>query len=224
MTFDAGSTEAVHIGAGADLTAKQYYAIKQSAGAADVAVDGDVVWGVLQDAPASGAGASVVLSGLTKVAITATVTADELIGPLADGTFGPASGTPVARACESGTTGQNILAYLDTSLQTRGKTSNQAITLAAAATEIVANSRFCTITGDAGANTVATITGAAAEEGSILHLLFVDGLVTITDTDAHTADTVDLVGIATNFVSADDSILSLIFDGTSWYEIGRSVN
>ena len=42
--------------------------------------------------------------------------------------------------------------------------------------------------------------------------------------DAHTADTIDLAGTATNLTSADDTTLELIHDGTSWYEISRSVN
>ena len=55
-------------------------------------------------------------------------------------------------------------------------------------------------------------------------LVFVDGNVTITDTDAHTANTVDLAGVATDLTSADDTTLLLFFDGTSWYEVSRSVN
>jgi len=79
-----------------------------------------------------------------------------------------------------------------------------------------------TITGDGGGNTVATITGA--HSGELLTLIFVDALVTITDTDAHTANTVDLAGTATNLTSADDTTLQLVFNGTSWYETSRSVN
>ena len=75
------------------------------------------------------------------------------------------------------------------------------------------------ITGDAGTNTIATITGGTV--GQLLRLVFVDGLVTITDTDAHTADTIDL---SAAFTSADDTILTLQYDGTSWYEVSRSVN
>lgn len=98
-------------------------------------------------------------------------------------------------------------------------TPKGAITLAASATAIAATKSFHVITGDAGANTVATITGGS--DGFILRLLFVDALVTITDTDAHTANTVDL---SAAFTSADDTVLTLIFDGTSWYEVSRSVN
>lgn len=97
--------------------------------------------------------------------------------------------------------------------------TTQSVTLAAAATTIAVTSRFVVVTGDAGGNTVATITGGAT--GVPYVFLFVDGLVTITNTDAHTANTVDL---SASFTSADDTTLMLIYDGTSWYELSRSVN
>lgn len=95
-------------------------------------------------------------------------------------------------------------------------------TLGVGATTFAVTGEAMIITGDAGTNTIATITGGAI--GQKLVLIFVDGNVTITDTDAHTANTVDLAGTATNFTSADDKTLTLIFDGTSWYETNRSVN
>lgn len=94
-----------------------------------------------------------------------------------------------------------------------------ASTLAAAATAIAVTGEAMVITGDGSGNTVATITGGST--GQILILTFVDALVTITDTDAHTANTVDL---SAAFTSADDTTLTLFFDGTSWYELMRSVN
>lgn len=94
-----------------------------------------------------------------------------------------------------------------------------AVTLGAAATTFDVTHTFMTITGDGGGNTIATITGA--KPGQILTLLFVDALVTITDTDAHTADTIDL---SAAFTSADDTVLQLVYNGTSWYEVSRSVN
>jgi len=77
-----------------------------------------------------------------------------------------------------------------------------------------------TCTGDGGGNTVTTITGGVA--GQVLVLIFVDGNVTINDDDTHGANSVDLVGANTTF--ADDATLTLVFDGTSWYEISRSIN
>lgn len=95
------------------------------------------------------------------------------------------------------------------------------ITLGAAATTFAASGSFAVITGDAGTNTIATITSSADNEGQILRLLFVDGLVTITDDNSHAANSVDL---SAAFTSADDTVLTLIHDGTSWYEVSRSVN
>lgn len=97
-----------------------------------------------------------------------------------------------------------------------------AATLGVGVTTFAVTGDVMVITGDGGANTIATITGGGT--GQELTLIFVDGNVTITDTDAHTANTVDCAGAATNFTSADDTVLTLIFDGTSWYEKCRSVN
>lgn len=94
-----------------------------------------------------------------------------------------------------------------------------AATLGSGVATFAVSDDFMVITGDSGGNTVTTITGGVT--GQELILLFVDTKVTITDTDAHTANTVDL---SASFTSADDVILKLIFNGTSWYEISRSVN
>ncbi len=75
----------------------------------------------------------------------------------------------------------------------------------------------------AGAITIETIT-AAPTNGATLTLIFVDGNITIADDDTHQATEVDLAGTATNFVGADDTTLTLVYDGTSWYETSRSVN
>ncbi len=95
----------------------------------------------------------------------------------------------------------------------------QSVTLGAAATSFAVTSDFVVVTGDAGANTVATITGGV--DGQRITLLFVDALVTITDDNTHGADSVDL---SASFTSADDTTLELIYDGTSWYEVSRSTN
>ena len=107
----------------------------------------------------------------------------------------------------------------DVELNRRVRRSKESITLGAAVTTFVIARDFVVLTGDAGANTIATITGGL--DGQILRLLFVDALVTITDANTHAANTVDL-GAA--FTSADDTVLLLMFDGTSWYEVSRSVN
>jgi len=74
-------------------------------------------------------------------------------------------------------------------------------------------------TGDGGGNTVGTITGGVS--GMELTLFFIDAFVTITDTDAATADTVNLSAAWTG--SANDT-LTLIFRGNKWFEKSRSVN
>lgn len=89
-------------------------------------------------------------------------------------------------------------------------------TLGAGATTFVAVSDVMEITGDGGGNTIATITGGY--NGQKLLLIFVDANVTISNDDTHAANTVDLEG-AGDFTSADDKILELLFDGTSWYAL-----
>uniref|UniRef100_A0A6M3JD48 Putative tail protein n=2 Tax=viral metagenome TaxID=1070528 RepID=A0A6M3JD48_9ZZZZ len=101
-------------------------------------------------------------------------------------------------------------------------TANDPNTLGVGVTTFIVESNVMTMTGDGAGNTIATITGA--KSGTLLTLIFVDALVTITDTDAHTANTVDLAGTATNFTSADDKTLQIVFDGTSWYETSRGTN
>jgi len=97
--------------------------------------------------------------------------------------------------------------------------TGNALTLGAGAVTFAVVGMGMTITGDALGNVIATITGGTA--GQTLLLMFVDALVTITDNNAHAADSIDL---SAAFVSADDTLLMLGFDGTSWYEICRSVN
>lgn len=97
--------------------------------------------------------------------------------------------------------------------------TGNALTLGAGAATFAVVGMAMTITGDALGNTIATITGGTA--GQTLLLMFVDALVTITDDNTHAANTVDL---SAAFTSADDTLLTLIFDGTSWYEASRSVN
>ncbi len=100
-------------------------------------------------------------------------------------------------------------------------TGKQEITLAAAATTFAANEKLVVVTGDGGGNTIATITGAQAQAGSTIRLLFVDTNVTITNDNTHAADSIDL---SASFTSADDAVLEIVYDGTSWYEVSRSVN
>jgi len=67
-----------------------------------------------------------------------------------------------------------------------------------------------------GQNVIETITGGVP--GQLLTIEGTDDGVTFTDTDAHTENTMDLIGTATDIVSADDKLLQLSFNGTSWYQ------
>ena len=110
---------------------------------------------------------------------------------------------------------------IDGDLYVEGRTGNtlQITTLGSGVTTLAVTQNIVTLTGDAGSNTIATITGGV--DGQLLTLIFVDGFVTITDDDAHGADSIDL---SAAFTSADDTVLQLVYDGTSWYEVSRSVN
>lgn len=107
------------------------------------------------------------------------------------------------------------------SVTTAGKLSSTltSVTCAAAATTFAVTSNVVRVTGDGGGNTIATITGGVS--GQLLTLLFVDALVTITDTGGATANSIDL---SAAFTSAAKATLTLIFDNNKWFEISRSVN
>jgi len=123
----------------------------------------------------------------------------------------------------AGTSGNIVLAP-DGVVNVTGKINNttqQATTLGVGVTTFAVTRNVATITGDGAGNTIATITAGGV---GLYTFIFTGTNITITDTDAHTANTVDLAGTATNFTSADDKVLQLVFDGTSWYEVSRSTN
>lgn len=72
-----------------------------------------------------------------------------------------------------------------------------------------------------GPGTLNTINGA--EEGQKIVIIFQD-TITVTDNDSATLNTINLQGSTTNFAAGQYDTLQLIYDGTSWYEISRSVN
>ena len=98
---------------------------------------------------------------------------------------------------------------------------SESATLATGVTTYAVTSRVVTLTGDGAANTIGTITGANA---GIYTFIFVDANITITDTDVAAADKIDLAETATNFTSAEDTTLTLVYNGKSWFEVSRSVN
>lgn len=130
--------------------------------------------------------------------------------------------------CEVRCAGYDIMrwstsgAYLETGDLTIDSQFGRAIqttTLGAGAATLAITRDIVVLTGDGAGNTLTTITGGIT--GQVLRILFVDGLVQITDDNTHAANTVDL---SAAFTSADDMVLTLFFDGTSWYECGRSPN
>ena len=101
-----------------------------------------------------------------------------------------------------------------------GNSAQQTITLGAAATTFAVTTNVVQVTGDAGGNTIGTITGAKV---GLYTFIFTDANVTISNNDAHTANTVDL-GASLDFSSMDDMTLLLVYDGTSWYKVASTSN
>lgn len=89
-------------------------------------------------------------------------------------------------------------------------------TIPTGSTSFVVGSNYMVLTG-AAAVTIGTIAGG--REGMVLTLQFTDTNVTITDDATAAKDTVNLNG---SFTSSSNDVISLIHNGTSWTEIGRS--
>ncbi len=104
-------------------------------------------------------------------------------------------------------------------VRTAGGSSHKAVVLAVAASTLAQTAKAMTITGDAGGNSIAAITGGIP--GEQLTLIFVDGNVALVDDASHSADTINLSGA---FLSVLDAVITLLFDGTSWHEVSRSSN
>lgn len=66
-----------------------------------------------------------------------------------------------------------------------------------------------------GTTTVTSITSTNFVSGAVITLIF-DGILTFTD-----GNNLKLAG---DFVTSADDTITLVFDGTNWYEIARSVN
>lgn len=95
------------------------------------------------------------------------------------------------------------------------QTTRSATTLAAAASSFSAAGRnVVTLTGDGGGNTVTSITGGV--DGQELTIIFTDSNVTISDGSS--------LKLAGNMTGTADDTLTLVSNGTNWYEKGRSIN
>lgn len=98
------------------------------------------------------------------------------------------------------------------------RSRKDSLTVPAGATSFSVTSNFMVVTGAAGV-TIGTILGGY--EGQILTLQFTDANITITDTGTAAANTVNL---SAAFTSTANDTMQLIFDGASWFEVGRSTN
>lgn len=98
MAFEIpGFTDGTRV-AGGDLSAKQYHFVKlnNSGQVVIVAANTDKPYGVLQNAPASGATAEVMLMGISKVVADADLAIGDQVGSSADGqaaTYAPGTDT-----------------------------------------------------------------------------------------------------------------------------------
>lgn len=97
-----------------------------------------------------------------------------------------------------------------------------AATLGGSVTSVAVTAPIMGITDDGDGNVLATITGANA--GAILRIICVSGAITLTDDDGGTANTPNVAGTATDYVMGPTDTVTLVNDGTSWYEMARSVN
>ena len=84
--------------------------------------------------------------------------------------------------------------------------------LASAAALPVPTGRVFHVTGT---TNITSITSTNFQAGVVITMIF-DGVLTVTD-----GSNLKLAG---NFVTAADSTLSLVYDGTNWFETSRSTN
>ena len=92
------------------------------------------------------------------------------------------------------------------------------LTILNGATDFHVTSNYMVLTG-AAAVTIARIIGGY--EGQSIVLGFTDGNVTITDDASGNAVTVNL---SAAFTGSANDIIELMYNGTSWREVSRSVN
>jgi len=113
--------------AGADLSAKQYYAVKvNSSGQVVLAGAGENAIGVLQNKPASGQAAQIMVLGESKAVYGASVTAGQNLAADASGKLVPAAGEAavLAVALESGSADEIHTVLLVTRVTAGARTSS----------------------------------------------------------------------------------------------------
>lgn len=122
--------QSITLAAAADLSAKQFYAVKvDSNGRAAVAGAGEAAIGILQNNPASGVPASIMVSGTTKAVAGGSITAGDVVAANADGKIVSATkgrtNTSDAGAAADALLGSNVLGIALT-----GAASNDIFTIA----------------------------------------------------------------------------------------------
>jgi hypothetical protein len=124
MALEMGPRFAWTVPAAVDLTTSQFLLVKYVPGTdsvTPVTAITDKPLGVLNNAPIAGDSAEVVMSGVTKVKLGATVAIDDQVGAKADGSVitWAATGTYlIGRALEAGVIGQIISVAISTAAMT----------------------------------------------------------------------------------------------------------
>ncbi|CAB4122562.1 hypothetical protein UFOVP36_63 [uncultured Caudovirales phage] len=86
MSYNYGTEESISLVAAADLSAKQYYAVKvDSAGKAAIAAAGEYTIGYLVNKPTAGQAATIVYGGVSKALLGGTVAAGATVAADANG-------------------------------------------------------------------------------------------------------------------------------------------
>ena len=121
MAYQSAQPVKITLEAAADLSAKQFYAVKVDANgkAAVCAAVTDVPVGILQNKPTSGQAATIVSVGVSKIDSNAALDEGNLIGTAADGQAQPislGSETTVhvcGQAIEAGSAGETLTAFIN---------------------------------------------------------------------------------------------------------------
>ena len=203
VVLNSTTTTAIGATTTIDLQATTGLTIDSSGGAIGIGTDADA-----QNIDIGTAGARVITLG--SAAVTQMNIVTDAIGVNAVNI----TGTVTTSEGITATTGDVILSDGAMAAANEGLAA-----LGASDATFAVDSNTVTVTGESSGQTIATITGGV--DGQLLTLIFVDTYVTITDTGTAASNTVDL---SAAFTSADDTVLQLVYDGTSWFEVSRSVN
>lgn len=158
-----------------------------------------------------GAGAVYVVLGETAVLRLSNNANRFVSGATLGWTSSSTDTSSIAEDTALGRRSAGVVKFTDGSTGIRGLQGGGAA-IASAAALPVPTGRVCHVTGT---TNITSITATNLQSGVVVTLIF-DGVLTVTD-----GGNLKLAG---NFVTAADSTLSLVYDGTNWYETGRSTN